>query len=126
MMLLASLRIVDLSTCSLVVPSSTSVHSLIAKYIALKRYPLQDDLVGSAKGGHGYHEGLQNRQGISKEDDNAGSISAVLCMGFFCLEIGGVQTDSKGNLFFISSWTLYVDSPLPSDCIYSRVISVYC
>ena len=107
---------------------SCSVCSLIAKYVAMGRYPLQGDCVGSAWGDHVRWqvvqffilcclESVQNGQGISREDNTAGGISDVFSLDSsclhglcFCLKVGWIQTDSEGFFFPSAPDLLYVGS----------------
>lgn len=49
-MVFASLIVVDLYSGFLLVPAFSRVCGLIVKYVAVRRYPLQDNCVDSAEG----------------------------------------------------------------------------
>ena len=77
-------------------------------------------------------EGLQDGQGVRKEDNFEGSMSAgfnmsCCCFQGFCFSfvVCGVQAGSEANFVFFASCVLYVDScPSIPNCILSRAISV--
>ena len=75
MMVLAFLRVVDLSSCSFVVPSFARVYV----YVTMGGYLLQDDLCGLCKG---RSERMTGRSGLclSQSEDSASEKKTTLQM----------------------------------------------